>query len=106
MQRELVIFFRNPSTEHDERDPYESAMTSDRYTSYTQPVLQQKFVNESQLAKVLKEPAEWTAVVATSKRAGEAWANAVRSNKDAKPDSSKYILSFASRDPCLQLPDI
>ncbi|KAJ9117200.1 hypothetical protein QFC20_000344 [Naganishia adeliensis] len=59
-------------------------MTSDRYTAYTQPVLQQEFVNEDRLADVLGDSDGWAAVVATSKRAGEAWANAIRSRKAAK----------------------
>lgn len=82
MQREHVIFFRHPSTEPSglsvERDPYEAAMTSDRYIAHTQPVLGQEFVNENRLVEVLGDPEAWRAVVATSKRAGEAWSNAVR----------------------------
>lgn len=106
MQREHVIFFRNPSTQHDEQDPYESAMTSDRYTAYTQPVLQQEFVNEDRLADVLGDSDGWAAVVATSKRAGEAWANAIRSRKAAKSGTGKCTLRSLIRDPCLQLAGI
>lgn len=90
MHGEHVIFFRNPSADSpDERDSYESAMTSDRYIAHTQPVLQQEFVNESQLARVLAHPEDWAAVVATSKRAGEAWTHGVRSRKPGGMDTSK-----------------
>jgi uroporphyrinogen-III synthase len=98
MPREHVILFRNPSTESgDERDPYESAIPSDRYIAHTLPVLRQEFVNESQLVEALAHSEDWAAVVATSKRAGEAWTQAVRSRKATNTETSKSCLRIPPR---------
>lgn len=82
MPRDRVIFFRNPSTEPGQsdvdRDPYESAVASLGYAAHTQPVLAQEFVHEDDLVRSIALPEEWSGLVATSKRAGEAWVDAFR----------------------------
>lgn len=88
MPRDHVIFFRNKSTEpgrsDSNTDPYESAVESLGYTAHTQPVLAQEFVNAEDLEQIMASPQEWTGVVATSKRAGEAWVNALRHFSDTR----------------------
>ncbi|KAJ9104025.1 hypothetical protein QFC19_004159 [Naganishia cerealis] len=79
---EHVILFRNPSVDPEQRDtgedPYESAITDRGLIAHTHPVLGQEFVNDVQLAEIVRRPEDWAAVIATSKRAGEAWVNAIR----------------------------
>jgi hypothetical protein len=97
MPRDHVIFFRNKSTEpgrsndSTDRDPYESAVESLGYSAHTQPVLAQEFVNEDDLARIIGSPEEWTGVVATSKRAGEAWVNALRHFSNTQSIPSEYF---------------
>ncbi|GHJ88505.1 hypothetical protein NliqN6_4907 [Naganishia liquefaciens] len=81
-RRSHIVFFRNPvpdsSTANAEQEPYESAASSCGYTPHTQPVLAQEFVRQVDLVQMMAVPEAWMGVVATSKRAGEAWANALR----------------------------
>ena len=82
MSRNHIVFFRNASTDPGSSDAdearYESAAASLGYTAHTQPVLAQEFVHEDDLVRTIGMPEEWAGVVATSKRAGEAWVNALR----------------------------
>lgn len=96
MSRHHIIFFRNASTDSGssdaDRDPYESAAASLGYTAHTQPVLVQEFVDEDDLVRTIGMPEEWAGVVATSKRAGEAWVNALRrSIKTGKRIPSEFL---------------
>jgi uroporphyrinogen-III synthase len=104
MPRDHVIFFRNISTapgrsdSNKERDPYESAVELLGYIAHTQPVLAQEFVNAHDLVRIIGSSEEWTGVVATSKRAGEAWVNALRhfSNPETIPGEYCLIVSQIS----------
>ncbi|KAJ9124344.1 hypothetical protein QFC22_001144 [Naganishia vaughanmartiniae] len=95
-QHEHVILLRNASSIDPQQDaaagqttadPYEFAITARGLLPHTLPVLGQEFVNVSRLQEVFQHPEDWAAVVATSKRAGEAWVDAIRS----RPADNKEI---------------
>ncbi|KAJ9106366.1 hypothetical protein QFC21_001512 [Naganishia friedmannii] len=96
-RNEHVILFRNPVPVDIEQhangrtaDPYESAITARGLVAHTFPVLEQEFVNVSQLEDMLRRPRDWAAVVATSKRAGEAWVHAARCRRAEREEEHDW----------------
>lgn len=99
-QHEHVILLRNASVEPQQdanvqADPYEFAITSRGLAAHTFPVLGQEYVNVPRLVEVLQRPEDWAAVIATSKRAGEAWVNAMRQCKQAEKDDISMLFFVA-----------
>jgi uroporphyrinogen-III synthase len=112
-RNEHVILFHNASIDPQQlgegqaADPYESAITARGLVAHTFPVLGQEFVNVPQLETVLQHPEDWTAVVATSKRAGEAWVHAIQRRQASRVrigTSSLPWLFFALSTLCAEIP--
>jgi uroporphyrinogen-III synthase len=88
-----VILFRTPSSDACSTtvpDPYHYLLASSRrYTPAFLQVLDQAFVKQDQLASTIAAgPGKWSGIVATSKRAGEAWAAAAKSLAENQQEES------------------
>ena len=74
-----VVLFRNPAGDA-KQDQYAQLLTATkRFRPKSLSVLGQTFMNQQELAKVImSESDKWSGLVATSKRAGEAWCAACK----------------------------
>lgn len=80
--KEDVVLFRTPAGLGDEDHYLRVLARSDRFRPKCLPVLAQEFSDQAGLAGVIREGSDrWSGIVATSKRAGEAWVAACRSVK-------------------------
>lgn len=74
-----VVLFRNPAGDA-KQDQYAQLLTATkRFRPKSLSVLGQTFVNQHELAEVIRsESDKWSGLIATSKRAGEAWCAACK----------------------------
>ncbi|KAG7571226.1 hypothetical protein FFLO_00899 [Filobasidium floriforme] len=74
-----VVLFRNPAGDA-KQDQYTQLLTATkRFRPKSLSVLGQTFVNQQELAEVIRsESDKWSGLIATSKRAGEAWCAACK----------------------------
>ena len=74
-----VILFRNPHTEANQDNYLQTLSATKKFRPQCCPVLGQVFIDQEGLVEVIAEQSDkWSGLIATSKRAGEAWATACR----------------------------
>lgn len=74
-----VVLFRNPHAEAKQDNYLQILSATKKFRPKCCPVLGQVFIDQEGLVEVITEQSDkWSGLIATSKRAGEAWATACR----------------------------